>query len=53
MIMAALDSTASVIWFVISFLTIDAALVDTISHSSNIPTRVIAVVIILIRVASF
>ena len=51
--MAALDSTASVIWLVMSFLTMEAVLVDTTSQSSTIPNRVIAVVIMPMRVASF
>lgn len=53
LIIAALDSTASVIWLVISPLTIEAALVDTTSQSSIIPIKVIIVVITPIRVASY
>ncbi len=50
--MEALDSTASVIWFVMSFLTIAAMLLDTVNQSSSIPARVMAVVMMLMRVAS-
>ena len=50
---AALDSTASVIWLVISFLTMEAVLVDTMIQSSSIPIRVMAVMIIPMRAASF
>ena len=53
LIMAARDSTASVIWLVMSLFTTEAALLDTTSQSSSIPISVIAVVMIPIRVASF
>ena len=49
---AALDSTASVIWLVMLLLTIEAARLDTTNQSSSMPAKVIAVVIILMRVAS-
>ncbi len=50
---AALDSTASVIWLVMLLLTIEAARLDTTNQSNSMPAKVIAVVIILMRVASF
>ena len=52
LMMAALDSTASVIWLVISFLTMEAVLEDTTTQSRDIPARVMIVVIIPMRVAS-
>ena len=50
--MAALDSTASVIWLVMSFLTMSEPLSDTVRHSRSIPARVMHVVMMPIRVAS-
>ncbi len=51
--MAALDSTVSVIWLVISFLTMEEALADTMIQSRSIPVRIMVVVVMPIRVASF
>ena len=53
LMMAALDSTASVIWLVMSFLTIEAVFVDTMNQSRDIPANVIAVVRMPMRVTSF
>lgn len=50
--MAALDSAASVIWLVMSFLTTEAALPDTTNYNSVIPVKTMAVVMLLMRVAS-
>ena len=50
--MDARDSTASVIWLVMSLLTMAAVLVDTTIQSSSIPARVMAVVMMPMREAS-
>lgn len=50
---AALDSTASIIWLVMLFFTIDATELETMNQSRSIPEKVIIVVIMLMRVASF
>ena len=49
----ALDSTASIIWLVILFFTMEETRLDTMTQSSSIPVKVMTVVIMPIRVASF
>ena len=51
--MEALDSTASGIWLVISFLTVEEALAHKLIQSRSIPVRIMVVVVMPIRVASF